>query len=64
MRLGNLKFHELIENPFQVNLPNHYVSKRSLPDFVVTEMRANEYINDLTVSVLEKIENFQHKYLT
>ncbi|CAD6999924.1 unnamed protein product [Ceratitis capitata] len=48
----------------KVNLPNHYVSKRSLPDFGVTETRANEYINDLTVSVLEKIENFQHKYLT
>ncbi|XP_069963224.1 uncharacterized protein [Bactrocera oleae] len=48
----------------KVNLPNHYVSKRSLPDFVATETRAKEYINELTVSVLERIENFQRNYLT
>ncbi|XP_011191022.2 uncharacterized protein LOC105217631 [Zeugodacus cucurbitae] len=48
----------------KVNLPNHYVSKRSLPDFVASETQAKEYINDLTVSVLEKIEKFQRNYLT
>ncbi|XP_039951584.1 uncharacterized protein LOC120768896 [Bactrocera tryoni] len=48
----------------KVNLPNHYVSKRSLPDFVARETQAKEYINELTVSVLEKIEKFQRNYLT
>ncbi|XP_054744917.1 uncharacterized protein LOC129249250 [Anastrepha obliqua] len=48
----------------KVNLPNHYVSKRSLLDYPGTETQANEYINDLTVSVLEKIEKFRQKYQT
>ncbi|XP_017464492.1 PREDICTED: uncharacterized protein LOC108357921 [Rhagoletis zephyria] len=46
----------------KVNLPNHYVSRRSLPDLPMTQTQTNEYINDLTVSVLEKIENFQRKF--
>ncbi|XP_067625526.1 uncharacterized protein [Eurosta solidaginis] len=49
----------------KVNLPNHYVNKRSLPDFGESlEANAKEYINKLTISVLEKIENFERKYIT
>lgn len=46
----------------KVNLPNHYVSRRSAPD-PFTEQGRDEYINEMTVRVLEHIDSFKQKYL-
>ncbi|KAL5278715.1 hypothetical protein ACFFRR_003374 [Megaselia abdita] len=44
----------------KVNLPNHYVAKRSLPD--MSHKQATEHIDKLTVFVMDNIEKFKDKY--
>ncbi|XP_037959123.1 homeobox protein 2 [Teleopsis dalmanni] len=46
----------------KVNLPNHYVARRSINDY--NSVKPQEYINLLAVSVLDKIEEFKRKYKT
>ncbi|XP_075152656.1 uncharacterized protein LOC142226487 [Haematobia irritans] len=47
----------------KVNLPNHYVSRRSVDNYNLSNNH-KEIINQLTLSVMEKIEQFQRKHLS
>ncbi|XP_073822633.1 uncharacterized protein [Musca autumnalis] len=44
----------------KVNLPNHYVSRRSIDELPRSQ---EEILNELTVSVMDKIDKFKRKYL-
>ncbi|XP_061387725.1 LIM domain-containing protein A [Musca vetustissima] len=46
----------------KVNLPNHYVARRSIDEHNLPRNR-EDVINDLTVSVMDKIDKFKRKYL-